>query len=89
MNTTYSNKCAILADIWLNYRDDEEFKDFLEYNDVGLPLAYMLNTAIVQSTTMAEQFINETFAVLLAGLDIKEDTGFESLDDVFSAPMGE
>lgn len=89
MTTTYSNKCAILADIWLNYRDDEEFKDFLEYNDVGLPLAYMLNTAIVESTTMAEQFINETFAVLLAGLGIQEDTGFESLDDVFSSPMGD
>lgn len=84
MATTYSNKCAILSDLWLNYRDDEEFIDFVEYNDVGLPLAYALNTGIVESTAMAEEFVSETFAVLLAGVEI-EDQGFETLDDVFVA----
>lgn len=80
-NTPYSNKYQILADLWLNYKDDEEFQDFVEYNDLGLPLAYAIANEIVKSTDLAEKFINETFDLLLAGLEI-EDTGFESLDDL-------
>lgn len=80
-NTPYSNKYQILADLWLNYKDDEEFQDFVEYNDLGLPLAYAIANEIVKSTDLAEKFINETFDLLLAGLEI-EDTGFETLDDL-------
>lgn len=79
--TTYSDKALILADLWLNYRQDEEFIDFVEYNDIGLPLAYVIANDIVKSTDLAEKFIGETFDLLLAGLEI-EDTGFESLDEI-------
>jgi hypothetical protein len=82
-STTYSDKLAILADLWLNYRQDEEFQDFVEYNDIGLPLAYVLANDIVQSTDLAERFVNETFDLLLAGLEV-EDTGFETLDDLLA-----
>ena len=81
MTTTFSSKTLILADLWLNYRDDEEFKDFTEYNDLGLPLAYAIANKVVESTPVAEKFVNETFDLLLAGLGI-EDTGFELLDDL-------
>lgn len=80
--TTFSDKATILADLWLNYKHDEEFLDFVEYNDLGLPLAYAIDNDIVKATPTAENFINETFDLLLAGLDISEDTGFESLDDL-------
>lgn len=82
-STTYSNKVAILADLWLNYRDDENFADFIEYNDLGLPLAYAIDNDIVKSTDLAEKFITETFELLLAGLEI-EDTGFDNLDDILA-----
>jgi hypothetical protein len=84
MTTTFSNKTLILADLWLNYRDDEEFKDFTEYNDLGLPLAYAIANKIVEPTPVAEKFVNETFDLLLAGLGI-EDTGFELLDDLLDS----
>lgn len=80
--TSFGNKCEILGDLWLNYREDEEFKDFIEYNDIGLPLAYIIANQIVQTTPVAEKFINETFDLLLSGMGV-EDTGFESLDDLF------
>jgi hypothetical protein len=83
-STTYSDKVAILAELWLNYKDDEEFTDFVEYNDLGLPLAYAIANEIVKSTDIAEKFINETFDLLLAGLEIDSDTGFESLEDLLS-----
>lgn len=79
--TEFNNKCLILADLWLNYRDDEEFLDFCEYNDLGLPLAYLISNNIVENTPLAENFVNEAFDLLLAGLGIK-DTGFELLDDI-------
>ena len=56
--TPYSDRCFILGELWLNYRDEEQFQDFLNYNDVGLPLAYLIAEGIVENTKQAEQFIN-------------------------------
>ena len=82
-NTTpFSDRVNILADLWMNYRTDDEFKDFVEYNDLGLPLAYAVSNDIVKATTITENFINETWDLFLAGLEIGEDTGFETLDDL-------
>lgn len=85
--TTKSNKAYILADLWLNYRDDEQFLDFIEYNDIGLPLAYMVSNNIVETTKLADEFITETFDLLLSGLGI-EDDDFETLDDMLDIGLG-
>lgn len=83
--TTFQDKASILADLWLNYRQDEEFADFIEYNDIGLPLAYAIANDIVVTTPIATKFIEETFDLLLEGLGIEDDTGFENLDDMLEA----
>ena len=82
MSTEITTRISILADLWMNFRDDEEFQDFIRYNDLGLPLSYLLEADIVDVTPKAENFINETFNLLLAGLGISEDEGYESLDDL-------
>lgn len=83
MATSFENKVAILSDLWLNYRGDVEFEDFVEYNDLGLPLAYALENGVVDVTIRAKAFIDETFELLLAGLEIEdEEDGFECLDDI-------
>ena len=79
--TPFLTKCEILSDLWLNYKADDEFKDFIEYNDLGLPLAYAVAEGIVEATPIATNFINETFELLVAGLAI-EDEGFENLDEM-------
>lgn len=79
--TQYADKVAILAELWMNYKGDPEFADFIEYNDLGLPLAYAINNEIVKSTPLSEKFVSETFDLLLAGLEV-EDVGFEVLDDI-------
>lgn len=84
VETTLGNQTEILAEVWLNYRQDEDFVDFVEYNDIGLPLAYVIHNQIVKPTEQSEKFIRETFALLLSSLDIDEDTGFDSLDDLLS-----
>jgi hypothetical protein len=84
--TTFENKCLILSDLWLNYRSDEQFEDFITYNDMGLPLAYALSEGIVKGTDTSTTFIDETFDLLLSGLGI-EDSDFQSLDDLLSTDM--
>ena len=83
MATDFSKRCAILSDLWMNYRDDEALVDFVEYNDMGLPLAYFINTEVVTPTEQAEIYINETFDLLLEALDVA-DKGFDNLDQMMS-----
>lgn len=66
----------------MQYRDDVDFVDFVEYNDLGLPLAYALTNRLVQPLDPAQEMINETFNLLLQALNI-EDEGFETLDELF------
>ena len=84
--TTFDNKVAILADLWLGYRNDETLTDFIEYNDLGLPLAYALDNGLVVANEKTSAFIDETFALLLAGLEL-EDTGYDNLNDLLDLPQ--
>lgn len=82
--TNESFRVAILADLWMNYRDAEGLEDFIEYNDLGLPLAYAIASEIVTLSPRAAIYIEETFQLLLDSLEI-EDTGFASLEEMFEA----
>lgn len=75
------NKCRILAELWMDYRDEEEFQDFIQYNDLGLPLAYAMAEGIVERSDLASNFINEAYDILLSALGV-EDTGFDTLNDL-------
>jgi hypothetical protein len=85
--THYSSMCEILGELWLDYRVDDKFQDFVSYNDLGLPLAYCIVNGIVPSTSIAENYVKETFAIFLAALDI-EDVGFDSLNSMLEAADG-
>lgn len=82
--TSFKNKVKILSEIWMDYREDDAFFEFVEYNDVGLPLAYFIHTDIVSSTPKADIYIQESFDLLLASLGLDEDQEFESLDDILN-----
>ena len=79
--TKFKAKCDILADLWVGYKGDPEFEDFIHYNDLGLPLAYSISTDIVEKTPKAKIFVEETFDVLLASLGLDDD-GYTSLDEI-------
>ena len=82
--TSLENRCSILSDLWMEYRNESDFEDFIEYNDIGLPLAFMLDEAIVSPTSRSTMMINETFDLFLATLGRTEDPGYESLDDLLA-----
>ena len=75
------NKITILAELWMNYRDDDELKDFIEYNDIGLPLAYLLMNEIVLPSEQSAIYINETYDLFVSSL-IVEDKEWQSLDEM-------
>jgi len=83
MQTDFQSKINILADLQANYQGDSEMRDFMEFNDIGLPLAYLVNEKLAVETESGSRFIEETFELLLVALGI-EDTGFEFLDEVFT-----
>lgn len=84
MPNDFSNKITILAELWMNYRDDDQLKDFIEYNDLGLPMAYFLMNELVLPTKQSEVYVNETYDLLVASLGA-EDIGFESLDELLNS----
>jgi hypothetical protein len=80
--TTYKNKCDILGQLWQDYRDETDFEDFVQYNDLGLPLAYLISQEIVKSSPQAEIYVNETFELFLMALEADMDEDYESLEDL-------
>lgn len=73
----------MLAELWTNYKNDKNFEDFFEYNDLGLPLAFAISSNIVESTPIAKTYIIETFDLFCEALGLDTDDEFESLDDMF------
>lgn len=84
MATPSADKAGILGQFWMEFRDDEALQDFIEFNDMGLPLAFFVSSGIVQDTPMSEQYIAETFDLFLIALEITEDEieGLDNLNDV-------
>lgn len=70
----------------MDYRTDEEFQDFIEYNDLGLPLAYAVASDLIEILPIAESYIDETFDLLITSLGLT-DTGFDSLEQILESAV--
>jgi len=81
MNTPIETQAEILSELWMDYRDEGYFADFFQYADIGFPLAYVISKGIVKTTPEADNFISDTWEMLL-GLVALEDTGFEDLKEM-------
>ena len=79
--TDFDSKALILGQLWVNFKKDDEWSDFMEYNDLGLPLAYFLMNEIVLPTSQSELYINETYDLFIASLQVA-DKEWESLDEL-------
>jgi hypothetical protein len=66
----------------MGHRYDELFEDFIDFNDVGLPIAHAIFEGIVESTPLAEEHIRESFELLLEMFGITEDTGFKNFKEI-------
>lgn len=84
-------KANILSDLYQQYRTDKGFKQFIEYNDLGLPLAYFLTDGlIIEISPDAVRYIEETWELFLQSLDVSEDKVTEgmTLDELLALAAG-
>lgn len=82
--TPFETRASILSELFGKYRDEKAFKEFREYADLGLPLAYAISTGLVPATEKAMKFVDDAFEELLNSLEIAEDEGFRDLDDLLA-----
>ena len=82
--TDFSSVCNILGQLYADYSDDPGFREFIEFNDIGLPLAYLAQENLCDVSNDGEKYVVETWQLFLASLNL-QDEGFESLDEVLSA----
>lgn len=83
MATDFSNKIAILSDLWINYREEDQLEDFILYNDIGLPLAYCVSSELATVDDKGIMYIEETFNLLCAALELDIEGTYESLNEMF------
>jgi hypothetical protein len=77
-----ADKSGIMAELWMNYRDDKNFSDFFGYNDIGLPMSYYLAEGLItELSPLGEQYIMESCDMFLAMLEVTEDD-VDSLIDI-------
>lgn len=79
--TDFLTKCSILSELWLNYRDSENFTEFIDYCDLGFPLAYAIANGIVEKSDKAENLIVETWDLFIKMIGIPDDK-YETLDSM-------
>lgn len=84
MATDFSKKCEILAELWMNFRDDDNLIDFVEYNDLGLPMGYLAHNELITINEPGTIYIEETFGLLCAAIGVDPELTFNSLNDMFA-----
>jgi len=78
--------CDVLGSLYANYKEEEEFKDFIDFNDLGLPLAYFVSEGLCEVSDDGARYITETWQLFLASMEL-QDTGWDSLDQLFAAKI--
>jgi hypothetical protein len=84
--TDFTKVCEILGTLYANYKEDEDLKDFIDFNDLGLPLAYFTSENLCEVSDDGARYITETWQLFLASMDL-EDNDWDSLDEMFASKI--
>ena len=76
----FYTRCAFLAELFIDYREDERFADLITGNDLGFPLAYSFHNRIIDSEDGIKKFVDETWEAVLLSVGETYDRGYESLE---------
>ena len=76
-------KAEIIFEFINDYRDEESFQDFFNYNDLGVPMAVMIVNDLVILNEGGVRVLDETWESLCANLnDADPDYDYESLNEL-------
>jgi hypothetical protein len=79
MDTT--TKARIIEDFVGDYGKDPQYQDFFIYNDLGVPLALMINGKMVTPLDEGIDIINETYTMLCDILEVDKDKNYSNYND--------
>ena len=78
----FKEKASVISSLWIEFRHDEDFSDFMNYNDIGCPLAYVFSNGLAtELSQVGIDMITETFNMFLGLLEVTEDEINEVLPD--------
>lgn len=83
--TDFVTQCVILGELYENYKEEKDFKAFIEYNDLGLPLAYLTAQGlVVEVSDDGRRYVLDTFEMFIKSINLTEDDIIEgmTLDEV-------
>ena len=85
MATPFSIKCEILGLFYQLYKNEKEFAEFFQYNDYGLPTAYLVLYGLAEATDKGIRFVSDTYEILCGALQIDVDAEFANASEFFIA----
>jgi hypothetical protein len=90
--TDFLTQCVILGQLYEGYKEEKDFKAFIEFNDLGLPLAYLTSQGLVmQVSDDGKRYIDESFEMFLQSIKLTPDDVIEgmTLDEVLEMASAE
>ena len=90
--TDFVTQCLILGQLYANYKEEKDFKAFIEYNDLGLPFAFLTAEGLImQVSDDGKRYIDESFEMFLESIKLTPDDVIEgmTLDDVLAIASAE
>lgn len=70
----FETVCGILGELHFTYGDSKEFKSFVEFNDLGLPLAFLTREGlVVELSDDGRRYVIDTFDMFVASLKVDPD----------------
>ena len=70
----FETLCKILGELYANYRDSKDFRGFVEFNDLGLPLAFLTSEGlVVELSDDGRRYVIDTFDMFIGSLKVDSE----------------
>jgi hypothetical protein len=82
-DTNFLKKVSVLASLYSDYYDNESLYDFIDKNNVGLPLAFCYSESFVEELSeRGIAYIENTYDALIKLFALPDDDSYMDIDDV-------
>ena len=88
----FETVCGILGELHTTYGDSKEFRSFTEFNDLGLPLAFLTSEGlIVELSDDGRRYVIDTFDMFIGSLKVDPNDIIEgmTLDELLEMAASE
>jgi hypothetical protein len=84
------SKCSLIEEFMREYRLNDQYEEydvekFLEYNDIGIPLAQSVSYGLATPTIEGKDLIEETWVLFCEMLGADFEDEFDDLDDLLDS----